>query len=67
MAPAKAVQSDDPLTFLPVLVLSDKKTAERTSAEVGERLPRSFQRIKLERQPGADRLDASTSKAPVYG
>jgi hypothetical protein len=49
MAPAKAVQSDDPLTFLPVLVLSEKKTAERTSAEVSERLLRSFQRTKLER------------------
>jgi len=49
MAPAKAVQSDDPLTFLLVLVLSEKKTAERTSAEVSERLLRSFQRTKLER------------------
>jgi len=56
-----------PVTFLLMLVGSDKKNAERTTVEVSERLLRSFQRTKLERLPGADRLDASTSKASVYG
>ena len=45
---------------------ADKKAAGRRYAEVGERLLRSFHRIKLERQPGAYRLGASTPKAPVH-
>ena len=56
-----------PVTFLLMLVWSDKKAAGRTSVEVGWRLLRSFQGIKAEGQSRADRLNASTLKASIYG